>query len=313
MSENWMRKMRCFKMEKGMSHKYNKGFTLFSHMILIIASVSCIFPFVLLIMASFTEETTLIRNGYSIFPEKFSLEAYEYIFSQAGTIFRAYGITLIVTVVGTAAGLLITAMLAYTLSQYNLPGGKFMSFVVVFSMLFNGGLVATYLWYTGTLHLKNTILALLVPGLVTNGFLILIATNYFRTNVPQEVVEAARVDGAGEFRIFFTIVTPFSKPILAALGIMQGIGYWNDWKNGLYYLTDPVFFNIQNILNRMIQEISFLSSGDAGGYASDYAGSIPTASVRMAIAVIAVIPIMVIYPFFQEQFAKGLTVGAVKG
>lgn len=305
--------MRCFKVEKGMSYKYNKGFTLFSHMILIIASISCIFPFVLLIMASFTEETTLIRNGYSIFPENFSLEAYEYIFSQADTIFRAYGITLIVTVAGTAAGLLITAMLAYTLSQYNLPGGKIMSFVVVFSMLFNGGLVATYLWYTGTLHLKNTIWALLVPGLVTNGFLILIATNYFRTNVPQEVVEAARVDGAGEFRIFFTIVTPFSKPILAALGIMQGIGYWNDWKNGLYYLTDPVYFNIQNILNRMIQEISFLSSGDAGGYASDYAGSIPTASVRMAIAVIAVIPIMVIYPFFQEQFARGLTIGAVKG
>ena len=105
----------------------------------------------------------------------------------------------------------------------------------------------------------------------------------------------------------------FSKPILAAIGIMQGIGYWNDWRNGLYYLTDPKYFNIQNILNRMIQEISFLSSSDAGGYASEYAGSIPTASVRMAIAVIAVIPILVIYPFFQKQFARGLTVGSVKG
>ena len=296
-----------------MMNKYSKGFTLFAHIILIIASISCVYPFLLLIMASFTEETTLIKNGYSIFPEKFSMEAYEYIFAQAGTIFRAYGITLLVTAVGTVIGLFITSMLAYTLAQNNIPGGKILSFIVVFSMLFNGGLVSTYLWYTGSLHLKNTIWALLVPGLITNGFLIMIATNYFRTSVPKVVVEAARVDGAGEFRIFFTIVVPFSKPILAAIGIMQGIGYWNDWRNGLYYLTDPKYFNIQNILNRMIQEISFLSSSDAGGYASEYAGSIPTASVRMAIAVIAVIPILVIYPFFQKQFARGLTVGSVKG
>lgn len=296
-----------------MLNKYSKGFTLFSHMILILASVSCIYPFFLLIMASFTEETVLIRNGYSIFPEAFSLEAYRYIFAQAGTVFRAYGITLFVTAAGTAAGLLITSMLAYTLSQDRLPGGRLLSFIVVFSMLFNGGLVSTYLWYTGTLHLKNTIWALLVPSLITNGFLIMIAANYFRTSVPGEVVEAARVDGAGEFRIFFTIVIPFSKPILAAIGIMQGIGYWNDWRNGLYYLTDPKYFNIQNILNRMIQEISFLSSSDAGGYASEYAGTIPTAGVRMAIAVIAVVPVMIIYPFFQEQFARGLTVGSVKG
>lgn len=296
-----------------MLNKYSKGFTFFSHMILILASVSCIYPFFLLIMASFTEETVLIRNGYSIFPEAFSLEAYRYIFAQAGTVFRAYGITLFVTATGTAAGLLITSMLAYTLSQDRLPGGRLLSFIVVFSMLFNGGLVSTYLWYTGTLHLKNTIWALLIPSLITNGFLIMIAANYFRTSVPGEVVEAARVDGAGEFRIFFTIVIPFSKPILAAIGIMQGIGYWNDWRNGLYYLTDPKYFNIQNILNRMIQEISFLSSSDAGGYASEYAGTIPTAGVRMAIAVIAVVPVMIVYPFFQEQFARGLTVGSVKG
>lgn len=296
-----------------MLNKYSKGFTMFSHIVLTVASLSCIYPFVLLIMASFTEENVLIRNGYSIFPETFSLEAYRYIFAQAGTVLQAYGITLMVTAVGTAAGLLITAMLAYVLSQANLPGGRLLSFLVVFSMLFNGGLVATYLWYTGTLHLKNSIWALLIPSLVTNGFLIMIAANYFRTSIPGEVVEAARVDGAGEFRIFFTIVLPFSKPILAAVGIMQGIGYWNDWRNGLYYLTDPKYFNIQNILNRMIQEISFLSSSDAGGYASEYAGLIPTAGVRMAIAVIAAAPILIIYPFFQEQFARGLTVGSVKG
>lgn len=296
-----------------MNNKYNKKFELFAHIILMIVSLACIFPFLLLFMASVTEETTLLKYGYSILPKRFSLEAYRYLFEQGRTIFRAYGITLGVTAVGTAAGLLITAMLSYVLAESDLPGKKFLSFLVVFSMLFNGGLVSTYLWYTGTLHIKNTIWALLLPSLVTNGFLIMIATNYFRASVPREVIEAARVDGAGEFKIFYSVVIPFSKPILASIGLMQGIAYWNDWRNGLYYLTNPKLFNIQNILNRMLQQITFLSTSDVGGYASDYANAIPTTSVRMAIAVVAVIPIMVIYPCFQEQFAKGLTVGSIKG
>lgn len=294
-----------------MKKRSDRGILLFANLYLSIAAVLCLFPFLLLIMASVTDEQTLLTNGYSIFPEKFSLEAYRYLMAQAGTILQAYGITVFVTVLGTGTGLLITAMLAYAMSTYNLPGRKVLSFFTVFSMLFNGGLVATYVWYVTVLHIKDTVFALLVPSLVTNGFVILIATNFFSTTIPQEVLEAARVDGAGEFRIFCRIVIPFSKPIMAALGVMQGIGYWNDWKNGLYYITDTRLYSIQNILNRMIQEISFLSTSDVGsrgGYVD-----IPSAGVRMAIAVIAAIPILIVYPFFQKYFAGGLTVGAVKG
>ncbi len=296
-----------------MNKKYNRSFKIFSHIILILASIVCIYPFLLLLMASLTDEVTLTRNGYSLFPEVFSLQAYRYLYMSIDTLLHAYGITVLITAVGTSVGLIMTSMLAYALAQPKLPGGKLLSFIVVFSMLFNGGLVSTYLWYVGTLGVKNTILALLVPNLVTNGFMIMIATNYFRTNVPHEVVEAAHVDGAGEFKVFYSIVMPFSRPILAAIGLMQGIAYWNDWRNGLYYVTDAKYFSIQNILNRMLQEIAFLSTSDLGGRAADSAATLPAASVRMAIAVIAVLPIMVIYPFFQKQFARGLTVGAVKG
>ena len=294
-----------------MKNGYNIKFTAFANIFLAIESITCAIPFLLLFTSSVTEESTIIKNGYSLFPKEFSLNAYKYLSGQANTIFRAYGITIGVTIVGTVIGLFVTTMLAYSLAQRDLPGKNLLSFIVVFSMLFNGGLVSTYVWYTGTLHIKNTVFALLVPSLITNGFLIMIATNYFRNSIPWEVVEAARVDGAGEFLIYFQIVVPFSKPILASIGLMQGIAYWNDWRNGLYYLTNPKLFNLQNILNRILQQISFLSSGDAANV--DFNGPIPGNSVRMAIAVIAVIPIIVIYPFFQEQFANGLTVGSVKG
>lgn len=294
-----------------MKNGYNIKFTAFANIFLIIESITCAIPFLLLFTSSITEESTIIKNGYSLFPREFSLNAYRYLSGQANTIFRAYGITIAVTAVGTVIGLLVTTMLAYSLAQRDLPGKSLLSFIVVFSMLFNGGLVSTYVWYTGTLHIKNTFFALLVPSLITNGFLIMIATNYFRNSIPWEVLEAARVDGANEFLIYFQIVVPFSKPILASIGLMQGIAYWNDWRNGLYYLTNPKLFNLQNILNRILQQISFLSSGDAANV--DFNGPLPGNSVRMAIAVIAVIPIIVIYPFFQEQFAKGLTVGSVKG
>lgn len=296
-----------------MNKKYNRSFRNFSHIMLILASLICIYPFLLLLMVSLTDEVTLIRNGYSLFPEVFSLQAYRYLYSSLHTLLRAYSITVFITAVGTSVGLIITSMLAYALAQPKLPGGRILSFIVVFSMLFNGGLVSTYLWYVGTIGVKNTIWALLLPSLVTNGFVIMIATNYFRTNVPQEIIEAAYIDGAGKFKVFYSIVVPFSKPILAAIGLMQGIAYWNDWRNGLYYVTDARYFSIQNILNRMLQEIAFLSTSDLGGRAADSAAALPASSVRMAIAVIAVLPVMIIYPFFQKQFARGLTVGAVKG
>lgn len=294
-------------------YKYDRSIRIVAHVFLILASICCLYPFLLLIVASFTEETELVRNGYSLFPKMISLNAYRYLYAQIQTLLRAYGITLLVTVVGTSVGLAITSMLSYALSQARLPGKNILSFFVVFTMLFNGGLVATYMWYVNFLNMKNTLYALIIPSLLTNGFLVMIATNYFRTNVPEAVVEAGRIDGAGEFRIFFTIVLPFSRPILAAIGLMQGIAYWNDWRNGLYYITKTSLYSMQNLLNRMLTEIAFLSTSDLGGHSAEALANLPTASVRMAIAVVAAIPILLIYPFFQKHFAKGLTIGAVKG
>lgn len=291
----------------------DRSITVLGHIVLAAVSIACIVPFLLLIMTSITDNTALIQYGYRLFPQKFSMDAYHYLFAQADTLGRAYGITVFITAVGTSIGLVITSMLAYALAQRGLPGGKVLSFLVVFTMLFNGGLVPTYLWYVDYLHIKNTLWALIIPSLLTNGFIIMIATNYFKVNVPEETLEAARIDGAGEYRIFFNIVVPFSRPILAAIGLMQGIQYWNDWRNGLYYITNNKLFSIQNILNRMIQDIQFLSTTDVGGNSAEYMASIPTASVRMAIAVVVALPILVIYPFFQKHFAKGLTIGAVKG
>ena len=287
--------------------------TTFSHILLAIASFLCLFPFVLLIAASLTAESAITSFGYQLIPTRWSLEAYQYILNRVQTIGRAYGITFLVTIVGTIMSITVTSLLAYTLSQRTLPGKKVLTFLVVFTMLFGGGLVPSYLWYVNYLHIKNTIWALLIPGLLTNGFIIMIATNYFRVNVPEAVVESARIDGAGEFKIFYSIVLPFSTPIIASIGLMQGLMYWNDWRNGLYYITSTKLYSIQNILNRMIQEVQYLATSDLASYATEAVGSFPSASLRMAIAVIAALPIMVLYPFFQKFFAKGLTIGSVKG
>jgi len=204
-------------------------------------------------------------------------------------------------------------MLAYMLSKRSLPGVKVLNFIVVFTMLFNGGLVPTYMIYTTVFHIKNTIWGLIVPNLMMSAFMIMLVRNYFEHSIPEELYESARIDGAGEFCIFFKIVIPLSVPILATVGLMTGISYWNDWQNGLYYLAKDKgghLYTIQNILNEINTNIAFLASYNAGGVSS---ADLPTATARMAIAVIGILPIIVIYPFFQKYFAKGLVMGAVKG
>jgi len=294
-------------------HRTDSFIAAFSHVLLVFASILCLFPFILLITSSLTAESTITSFGYRLIPKRWSTDAYSYIMNRMQTIGRAYGITFLVTTVGTSLSITVTSMLAYALSQSTLPGRKVLAFMVVFTMLFSGGLVPSYLWYINYLHIKNTLWALLFPGLLTNGFIIMIATNYFRINVPNEVIEAARIDGAGEFKIFYSVVIPFSTPILASIGLMQGLMYWNDWRNGLYYITDSKYYSIQNILNRMISEAQFLATSEITNYSQESLATIPTASLQMAIAVIAAIPIMILYPFFQKFFAKGLTIGAVKG
>ncbi|HIS48256.1 MAG TPA: carbohydrate ABC transporter permease [Candidatus Scybalocola faecigallinarum] len=269
-----------------------------------------VMPFILLVIASFTDETVAILNGYSYFPEKWSLDAYRYIANEAVTIFRAYGVTIVVTVIGTGVSLLITSMLAYMLSREGLPGRKVFNFLVVFTMLFSGGLVPTYLVYTSVFHIKDTLFALIIPNLLMNAFNIILVKNYFAYSLPSELFESARIDGAGEFKVLRSIVLPLSKPILATVGMMTAIAYWNDWQNGLYYLNDTKLYSIQNILNAINTSVQFLASNSVTGVTMD---DIPSTTVRMAIAVVGILPIIIAYPFFQKYFVKGITMGSVKG
>jgi putative aldouronate transport system permease protein len=277
-------------------------------------ALACLIPFALLIMASLSSETSIIRNGYTFFPEQFSLSAYEYLWTHHLELGRAYGITVFITVVGTAVSLAITSALAYPLSRRDMPMRNFWTFLVFFTMLFNGGLVPTYLVYTQMFDIKNTIFGLLLPGLLMSGFNVLLVRTFFMTSIPPALIEAASIDGAGEIKTFYRIVLPLSLPIMATIGLFQAITYWNDWFNGLIYLTDSRLFGIQTILTKMITDIQFLTSNSnaAGTGASTAISELPSTSVRMAIAAVGVLPILIAYPFFQKYFVKGITIGAVK-
>lgn len=283
---------------------------IFVHSVFVVLAALCLFPFLLLFMSSVTEEASIISNGYSIWPSVFSLEAYSYLWNQKSAMFNAYGITIVVTVVGTFVGLVISALLAYPLSRNDLPMRRSLSFLVFFTLLFNGGLVPTYLIYTEVFEMKNTLMSLVVPGLLTNGFFILLIRTFFANSIPVQIIESAYIDGASEFKIFYRMVLPLSLPILATIGLMLTINYWNDWFNGLIYVTEPSLFSIQNLLNRMLVNIQFLQQNNLGG--QNVTASMPMNSVRMAMAVIGILPLLLIYPFFQKYFVKGLTIGAVK-
>lgn len=289
--------------------KSSKSYQILSHAVLCFLSLLVIIPFLTLFMSSITDEQIAISEGYQLFPSKFSGEAYMYIFNRFDVIGRAYMITIIVTVIGVLCSLLLTSLMSYGLSQKQLPGGRVLMFLVVFTMLFNGGLIPTYYIYTQVFHIKNTLLAYIVPGLLMNAFNIILMKNYYTNNIPASLMESARIDGCSEIGIFFKIVFPLAKPITATIGLMSAIAYWNDWQNALYYMSDENMASIQQVLRVMTSNVSFLSNNSETIQAGR---AIPGTTVRMAIAVIAIIPILVAYPFFQQYFVKGITIGAVK-
>lgn len=287
-----------------------KGYDIIIHTIMIIVCILCIAPFILLISASFTAENSLLTEGYFFWPKEISLEAYKFLLSD-NSIFRAYGVTLLLTVVGTTLSLMVTTLIAYPLSMRKMPGRRLISFIVFFTMLFSGGLVPSYMMWTQIFHIKDTFAALLFPSLLTNGFVIMMMRSYFQSNIPEEVLESARMDGAKEWYILFKIVMPMSLPILATVGLMSGLMYWNDWNNNLYYITDPNLNSIQGLLNRMLTNAQYLKQTATMGNVG--ANAVPTTAVRMAVVVLGAVPILCIYPFFQKYFVKGMTIGAVKG
>lgn len=293
-------------------YKSDRNFQILTHVILGIFSFLCLFPFVLMIISSFTSETSITIYGYSVFPKEWSLEAYRYIIREGKQICRAYLTTAGVTLAGTVIGLYMTMTIAYLLSRRDLPGRRFLNFFVVFTMLYNGGLVPTYIMYTNYFHIKNTYFALLIPTLMMNAFYIMITRSYISSSIPEELIEASRIDGASEIGTFARVVVPLSKPIVVTLVLFIGIAYWNDWLNGMYYLTEAKYFSIQNILNKMLNNVNFLAANSA---VAQQAGnvSVPSITIRMAIAMVGILPIIVVYPFLQKYFVKGITLGAVKG
>jgi putative aldouronate transport system permease protein len=186
-------------------------------------------------------------------------------------------------------------------------------FLVFFTMLFNGGLVPSYLVYTQIFHIKDTIWALIVPGYLLNGFFVILMKTFFQTSIPAALTESAQLDGAGDLRVFWSVVRPLSTPILATIGLFQSILYWNEWSLGMIYITDPKLFSIQNLLNRIMQNIDFIKSNMEGNTANLAMAEMPSESIRMAMAVIGVLPILAAYPFFQKYLIKGIMSGAVKG
>ena len=297
-----------------MRNRDERRFNILGHIVMAILSFNAIVPVILLIMSSITENNALIHDGYGFFPREFSFKAYSYIF-EFDTIPRAYMISCILTVVGVFCALTITTLLGYTLARQGLPGRGILTFLVFFTMLFNGGLVPTYVNYTTVFGIKDTFFALLVPSLMTNGFYILLMKSYFVTGVPNEIMEAAYIDGATEMKTFLKVALPLAKPIVATIALFAGLAYWNDWNNGYVYISRKTeLLGIQSVLQKMLQNIQYLTQ-NAGNIVNAEEGlaSIPSASVRMAIAIVGMLPILVAYPFVQRQLVKGITLGGVKG
>ena len=296
-----------------MNMKSERGFSNGAAVIMVLLAFICIFPVLLLFMSSITSEASLLKNGYSVFPEEFGFDAYRYLWMSREKILRAYGMTIAQTAVGTSLSVVVTTLLAYPLSRKDLPGRNVIAFYIFFTMLFSGGMIPSYMMWTQMFHIKDTFFALIFPSLFLSGFAVIMMRTYFSTNIPDNVLEAAKIDGASEVKILLRIVLPMSKPILSTVGLMTALAYWNDWQNGLYYLTKRTdLYTIQNLLNRLVTSADFLSNNQANSLLAANI-QVPSVGVRMAVAVIAILPILVIYPFFQKGFVKGIVIGGVKG
>lgn len=288
----------------------NKPFIFCMYFLMAFMTIACIFPFLLLFMSSITEEASLAKNGYSLFPEVFSLDAYKFLWTTRENLFRAVQISVFVTAVGVICNVIMTTLFAYPLSRKSLPGRNAISLFLFFTMLFNGGMVPTYMIYANYLHIKNTIWALIVPYLLMNAFYVITMRTYINSNIADEIIDAAKIDGATETQILTRIVLPLSRPIIATIALLAMISYWNNWTNGVYFLSNDKLYGIQNFLNEIITNAMYLATKTSG---SSMTVRIPSVGTRMAIAVIAVVPVLLAYPFFQKSFVKGITLGSVKG
>lgn len=291
----------------------SKTFNRVATILLTVLVIITLLPILLIVIASFTEEQTLIRDGYTFFPKNFSLDAYYYMVKQGAVIVRAYGVSIFVTVVGTCLSVLLTTMLAYPMSRKSFKFRNALAFFVFFTMLFNGGIVPSYIMWTKFLHIKDTIWALIIPNYLVTAFNVILVKNFYQNSIPDSLVEAAQIDGASEFTIFRKIMFPLAVPTVATISLFTGICYWNDWTNGLYYISDEKLYSIQLLLMKIMNNIQALRSNSTAALLGTGIVDLPGTSIRMAMAVIGILPILLIYPFVQKYLVKGVVVGAVKG
>ena len=284
-------------------NRVSKGANAVLNIIFIIMSLLCVIPILLVVAISFSAEDSITEYGYRFIPKIFSLEGYTFLASQSTMLLRALGVSLFVTIVGTVLGVMLTTLMGYVLSRPNYKLNGFLTMVVFIPMVFNGGLVSTYFVVSQLLGLKNTIWALILP-LAVSSFNVIICRTFFKTTVPESLIESAKMDGASQLTIFSRIVLPISLPVLATIGLFLCFAYWNDWYQSLQALLNQILTNIQMLVQ---------NAATLGASAAEMLAKMPKEAARMSIVVIIVLPIACAYPFFQQYFISGLTVGAVKG
>ncbi len=274
----------------------------------------CLLPIILVFVVAFSDDKSIVSNGFSYFPEKYSLEGFKYVFKYGKQLAVSYGVTIFITIAGTLMGLMFMSLLAYAMSRKDFRLRRFLSIFVMVPMLFSGGQLASYIVYTSMYHLKDSIWLLVLPLTISTMNIIILRT-YIQTSIPDELMESARIDGASEYRTFFQIVLPLMKPALASVGFMLATAYWNDWQNALLYISSENKMPLQLLLVRIQRSIEFLLNNKniTGSALAVLQQGIPQYSCTMATVITVVGPIMVVYPFFQKYFIKGLTVGSVKG
>ncbi len=288
----------------------SRGFNAMKGVLLTILSLLCVLPFVVIVSGSFTSNIEIITNGFSLLPRGFTVEAYKTIFKTPEDILQAYKMNFYYTGIGTALGLVIITLTAYVISRKEFKYRNTVSFLIYFTTIFGGGMIPWYLMYANVLNLRGTTLAIWFPALVT-PFLVILMRTFIVGAVPDAVVESAKIDGAGHWRIFWQIVLPVLGPGLATVGLFQALGYWNDWYRSSMFSTSSQTWSLQFYLYDLVNSTQAMRQ--MAQYANVNTSDLPTQSVKLAMSVVATGPILILYPFVQRYFVSGITVGAVKG
>ena len=305
--------MHCFReaaMRKKHHHQESISFSIIGYFVMTVITLICVIPFWLLIAGSFSDEHDILTEGFKLFPSHITLNAYRSIFTGWKKIVTSYGVTILVTVSGTAAALIVTSMTGYVLQRSDFKAHNKVSFFIYFTSLFSGGVIPSYLLIVKYLGLKNNLLALILPSMLTPWFIFLMRN--FIKSIPFTIIEAAKIDGANDWKIYANIVLPLSKSGLATVGLFIALNYWNDWYHASLYITDEAMYPLQYLLYRMLSNAEYMKQAAAAGIFLE-AEALPSETLKMATAVIVTGPILLLYPFVQKYMVKGILIGGVKG